>query len=46
MKKYWKFTAIIAVIVLSLGTFFVTSATSATEYPEFVIKTTSGMKVK
>lgn len=43
MKKYWKFTAIIAVIVLSLGTFFVTSATSATEYPpEFVIKTTSG----
>ncbi|WP_075618006.1 hypothetical protein [Paenisporosarcina indica] len=37
MKKYWKFTSIIAVIVLSIGTFYVNSATSATQYPEFVI---------
>ncbi|MFZ3579134.1 hypothetical protein [Virgibacillus sp. DJP39] len=42
MEKYWKFTAIIMVIVLSIGTFYVTSAMSATEYPEFVIKKNSG----
>ncbi|MCT2536534.1 hypothetical protein NC661_03255 [Aquibacillus koreensis] len=42
MKKYWKSTAIIAVIVLSLGTFFVNAATSAEQYPEFVIQKQSG----
>jgi hypothetical protein len=42
MKKYWKFAAIIVVIVLSIGTFQVNSATSAKQYPEFVIQTQSG----
>lgn len=42
MKKYWKFTSIIAVIVLGIGTFYVSSANSATQYPEFVINKTSG----
>lgn len=42
MRKYWKFTAIIAVIVLSFGAFYVNSAMSATQYPEFVIKKQSG----
>lgn len=42
MKKYWKFAAIIVVIVLSIGTFHVNSNTSAKQYPEFVIQTQSG----
>lgn len=42
MKKYWKFTAIIIVIVLSIGSFYVNSATSAEKYPTFVIQTLSG----
>ncbi|PIC65971.1 hypothetical protein CSV71_15605 [Sporosarcina sp. P21c] len=42
MKKYWKFTSIIAVIVLSIGTFYVSSANSATQFPEFVINKKSG----
>ncbi len=42
MKKYLKFAAIIMVIVLSIGTFYVSSATSAEQYPEFVIQTQSG----
>ncbi|SET32306.1 hypothetical protein SAMN05421676_10438 [Salinibacillus kushneri] len=42
MKKYWKCTAIIAVIVFSIGTFYVNSAISADQNPEFVMKTESG----
>lgn len=42
MKKYWKFTATIAVIVLSIGAFYVNSALSAPQYPEFEIKKQSG----
>ncbi|WP_404451032.1 hypothetical protein LG329_11870 [Virgibacillus necropolis] len=42
MKKYWKFTAIVAVIVLGIGTFYVNSAMSAKQYPEFIIKKQSG----
>jgi len=42
MKKYWKFTSILAVIVLSIGTFYVNSAMSATQYPDFVINKKSG----
>lgn len=42
MKKYWKFAAIIVVIVLSIGTFYVNSATPAEQYPEFVVQTLSG----
>ena len=42
MRKYWKFTAIFAVIVLSIGTFYVNSARSAEQYPEFEIQTVSG----
>ncbi|MFC4321476.1 hypothetical protein [Litchfieldia salsa] len=42
MKKYWKLTAIVAVIVISIGTFFVNSALSKEQFPEFVIQTESG----
>lgn len=42
MKKYWKFIATITIIVLSIGTFYVTSTMSAESHPEFVIKTISG----
>ena len=42
MKKYWKFTATIAVIVLSIGAFYVNSALSAPQLPEFAIKKQSG----
>jgi hypothetical protein len=42
MKKYWKFAAIIMIIVLSIGAFYVNSATSAEQYPEFIIQTQSG----
>ncbi|WP_039043177.1 hypothetical protein [Sporosarcina sp. ZBG7A] len=42
MKKYWKSTAIIFVIVVSIGSFYVNSATSAEHYPKFVIQTLSG----
>jgi len=42
MKKYWKFTATIAVIVFSIGAFYVNSALSAPQYPEFAIQTQSG----
>lgn len=42
MRKYWKLTAIIAVIVVSIGTFYVNSAMSEEQYPEFVIQTMSG----
>ncbi|MBE4906511.1 hypothetical protein IMZ08_00380 [Bacillus luteolus] len=42
MRKYWKTTAIIAVIVLSLGTFYVNSAWSEEQFPEFEIQTVSG----
>lgn len=42
MEKYWKFTAIITVIVLSIGTFYVNSAMSKTEYSKFAIKKQSG----
>ncbi|MBT2678522.1 hypothetical protein J7E38_05875 [Bacillus sp. ISL-35] len=42
MKRYWKIIIITAVIVLSLGTFYVSSTMSAESNPEFVIKTISG----
>ncbi|WP_079504524.1 hypothetical protein [Mesobacillus jeotgali] len=42
MKKYWKIITITAVIVLSLGTFYVNSTLSAESNPEFIIKTISG----
>ena len=42
MKKYWQFIATITIIVLSIGTFYVTSTMSAESHPEFVIKTISG----
>lgn len=42
MRKYWKFIATITVIVVSIGTFYVTSTMSAESHPEFVIKTISG----
>lgn len=42
MRKYWKFITIIVVIMLSIGTFYVKSATSEENHPEFVIVTQSG----
>ncbi|WP_025783427.1 hypothetical protein [Sporosarcina sp. D27] len=42
MKKYWKFTAIIIVIVLSIGTFYVNASTSAEQSPTFHINALSG----
>ncbi len=42
MKKYWKSTAIIAVIVLSMGIFYINSALSAEQYPQFIIQKQSG----
>ncbi|GGM32922.1 hypothetical protein GCM10011351_18730 [Paraliobacillus quinghaiensis] len=42
MKKYWKSTAIIAVIVISIGTFYINAALSAPEYPMFIIEKQSG----
>ncbi|MGN7408415.1 hypothetical protein [Sporosarcina sp. SAFN-010] len=42
MKKYWKCTAIIVVILLSMGSFYVNSSTSAEQFPTFVIQTLSG----
>ncbi|MGM0900527.1 MAG: hypothetical protein ACQEXB_05365 [Bacillota bacterium] len=42
MKKYWKFISIIIVIMVSIGTFYVKSATSEEKHPEFVIVTQSG----
>jgi hypothetical protein len=42
MRKYWKFMSIIIVIMLSIGTFYVKSATSEENHPEFVIETQSG----
>ena len=42
MKKYWKCSAIIIVIALSIGSYYVNSATSAEHYPNFVIQTLSG----
>lgn len=42
MKKYWKFIATTTIIVLSIGTFYVSSTMSAESHPEFVIKTISG----
>ncbi|MFD1736708.1 hypothetical protein ACFSCX_09025 [Bacillus salitolerans] len=42
MKKYWKFTATIIVIILSIGSFYINAARSAEHFPEFVIHTISG----
>lgn len=42
MKKYWKSTAVVICIVLSIGTFYVNSAMSAERYPEIAFQTISG----
>jgi hypothetical protein len=42
MRKYWKTTTIIVLIVFTIGTFYVNAATSAEHYPEFAIQTLSG----
>lgn len=42
MKRYWKLIAIVTVIVLTIGTFYVNSALSAGSYPEIVFKKESG----
>ncbi|TRM11276.1 hypothetical protein FH966_05880 [Lentibacillus cibarius] len=42
MKRYWKLIAIITVIVLTVGTFYIQSALSASDYPEVVFEKISG----
>lgn len=42
MGKYWKTIALIIGIMLSIGTFYMNSASSAENYPEFAIQTLSG----
>lgn len=42
MKKYWKSIIISLIIVLGVGAFYINAATSASGYPEFVIKKQSG----
>ncbi|MFD1032889.1 hypothetical protein [Metaplanococcus flavidus] len=42
MRKYWKSMAIVIGIVLGIGTFYVNSAMSAENYPDFAIQTLSG----
>ncbi|WP_117149138.1 hypothetical protein [Paraliobacillus zengyii] len=46
MKKYWKLISTTAIIVLSIGTFYVNVALSAEQFPTFVIKTVSGDKAE
>lgn len=42
MKKYWKIITLSAIIVLSIGTFYLHSAVSAMTLPQFEIKKQSG----
>lgn len=42
MKKYWKAIAVLVSIVLSIGIFYVNSAISAENHPQFAIQTLSG----
>ncbi|MFC4559507.1 hypothetical protein ACFO3D_15010 [Virgibacillus kekensis] len=42
MKRYWRLIAIAVVIVLSISTFYVQSALSAGNNPEFIFKKVSG----
>ncbi|WP_164670852.1 hypothetical protein [Virgibacillus doumboii] len=42
MKRYWKLIAIVTVAVLTIGTFYIQSAISASNYPEVIIKKESG----
>ncbi|WP_077324265.1 hypothetical protein [Virgibacillus siamensis] len=42
MKRYWKLIAIVTIIVLTIGTFYVKSALSAGSYTEIVFKKEKG----
>lgn len=42
MKKYWKSVLIVLVILLSISTFYISSALSAGQHPEFTIHKQSG----
>lgn len=44
MKRYWKIIAIVTVVVLTIGTFYIQSALSAGSHPEVIIKKESGNK--
>lgn len=44
MRKYWKSSVIVIIIVFGIGTFYVNAALSATSYPKFVIQKKSGNK--
>lgn len=42
MKRYWKLMVIVPLIVIVIGTFYITSAMSAGSYPEIVFKKEQG----
>ncbi|TMN22479.1 hypothetical protein [Lentibacillus cibarius] len=42
MKRYWRLIAIVTVVVLTVGTFYMQSALSASSYPEVVFEKISG----
>lgn len=46
MKRYWRLIAIVTVIVLSIGTFYVKSALSASNFPEFIFEKVSGSEAE
>ncbi|MDC3418255.1 hypothetical protein [Aquibacillus salsiterrae] len=42
MKKYWKMTVTIIVIIVSIGSFYLTNKVAADQNPDVTIETTSG----
>ncbi|WP_188456998.1 hypothetical protein [Virgibacillus oceani] len=42
MNKYWKLTVVFIVLILTIGAFYITSALSADQYPDFAIEKKSG----
>ncbi|MFD2759994.1 hypothetical protein [Lentibacillus juripiscarius] len=42
MKRYWRLIAIVTVVVLTVGTFYIQSTLSASSYPEVVFEKMSG----
>lgn len=42
MKRYWKLISIVALIVLTIGTFYIQQSMANSSYPQFVIETKSG----
>lgn len=42
MKRYWRLIAIVTVVVLTIGTFYIQSTLAADSYPEFSIENING----